>query len=97
MIKVGNANVSDQNGEEDDTTHIVTRHQTSQALHARNTTVSVVSLHILFTIIVLPYMYTCVYVCYFTGLFYAVVRQISMLLIDNKDSYFCKKKSLSYL
>ena len=26
---------------------------------------------------------------YFTGIFYAVVRQISMLLIDNKDSVFC--------
>ena len=25
-------------------------------------------------------------VCYFTGIFYAVVRQISMLFIDNKDS-----------
>ena len=29
-------------------------------------------------------------VCYFTGIFYAVVRQISMLFIDNKDSVFCK-------
>ncbi len=30
-------------------------------------------------------------VCYFTGIFYAVVRQISvlLLLIDNKDSVFC--------
>ena len=27
--------------------------------------------------------------CYFTGIFYAVVRQISMLFIDNKDSVFC--------
>ena len=25
---------------------------------------------------------------YFTGIFYAVVRQISMLFIDNKDSVF---------
>ena len=29
-------------------------------------------------------------VCYFTGIFYAVVRQISMLFIDNKDSVFCR-------
>ena len=29
-------------------------------------------------------------VCYFTGLFYVVIRQISMLFIDNKDSVFCK-------
>ena len=28
-------------------------------------------------------------VCYFTGILYAVVRQISMLFIDNKDSVFC--------
>ena len=28
-------------------------------------------------------------VCYFTGIFYAVVRQIYMLFIDNKDSVFC--------
>ena len=28
-------------------------------------------------------------VCYFTCTFYAVVRQISMLFIDNKDSVFC--------
>ena len=28
-------------------------------------------------------------VCYCTGIFYAVVRQISMLFIDNKDSVFC--------
>ena len=27
--------------------------------------------------------------CYFTGIFYAVVRQISMLFIGNKDSVFC--------
>ena len=33
---------------------------------------------------VLMFMYYTV--CYFTGLFYAVVRQISMLFIDNKDS-----------
>ena len=34
----------------------------------------------------------CIYVhvlyCYFTGIFYAVIRQISMLFIDNKDSVF---------
>ena len=28
-------------------------------------------------------------VCYLTGVFYAVVRQISMLFIDNKISVFC--------
>ena len=28
-------------------------------------------------------------VCYFTGIIYAVVRHISMLFIDNKDSVFC--------
>ena len=28
-------------------------------------------------------------VCYFTGIFYAVVRQIYTLFIDNKDSVFC--------
>ena len=28
-------------------------------------------------------------VWYFTGKFYAVVRQISMLFIDSKDSVFC--------
>ena len=27
-------------------------------------------------------------VCYFTGIFYAVVRQIYILFIDNKDSVF---------
>ena len=32
------------------------------------------------------YYYT---VCYFTCSFYEVVRQISMLFIDNKDSVFC--------
>ena len=31
-------------------------------------------------------------VCYFTGLFYAVVRQISMLFVDNKDSVCWRKK-----
>ena len=29
-------------------------------------------------------------VCYFIGISYAVVRQISMLFIDNKISVFCK-------
>ena len=28
-------------------------------------------------------------VCYFTGIFYAIVRNISVLFIDNKDSVFC--------
>ena len=28
-------------------------------------------------------------VCYFTCIFYAVVRQISLLFIDNKDTVFC--------
>ena len=28
-------------------------------------------------------------VCYFTGIFYAVVRKISMLFIDNKDFVLC--------
>ena len=28
-------------------------------------------------------------VCYFSGIFYAVVRQISILFIHNKDSVFC--------
>ena len=32
------------------------------------------------------YYYT---VCYLTCIFYAVVRQFSMLFIDNKDSVFC--------
>ena len=31
----------------------------------------------------------CTYMCYFTGIFYAVVRQMSMLFIDNKDYVFC--------
>ena len=31
-------------------------------------------------------------VCYFTGIFYAVVRHISMSLIDNKDSVFCNER-----
>ena len=32
------------------------------------------------------YYYT---VCYFTGIFYAVVWQMSMLFTDNKNSVFC--------
>ena len=32
------------------------------------------------------YYYT---VCYFTSIFYAVVRHISVLFVDNKDSAFC--------
>ena len=39
------------------------------------------------SIYILMFMY--LIVCYFTGLFYAVIRQISMLFIDNKDSGFC--------
>ena len=40
-----------------------------------------------YSIHVLMFMYYTV--CYFTGLFYAIVRQISVLFIDNKDSVFC--------
>ena len=38
------------------------------------------------------YVYLCscvIILCYSTCIFYAVVRQISMLFIDNKDSLFC--------
>ena len=28
-------------------------------------------------------------VCHFTGIIYALVRQISMLFVDNKDSVVC--------
>ena len=35
------------------------------------------------------YLCSCTILCYFTGIFYAVVRQISTLFIDNKDSVFC--------
>ena len=41
-------------------------------------------------ICVLIFMYYTM--CYFTGLFYAVVRQISMLFVDNKDSVCWQKK-----
>ena len=34
-------------------------------------------------------------VCYFTGIFYAVVKQISMVFIDNKDSVFCQQTPLA--
>ena len=37
-------------------------------------------------------LYLCIMyytVCYLTGIFYAVVRQISMFFIDNKISVFC--------
>ena len=34
-------------------------------------------------------MFTYYTVCYSIGIFYAVVRQISMLFIDNKDSVLC--------
>ena len=40
------------------------------------------------------YYYT---VCYFTCIFYAIVRQISMLFIDNKDSVFCVKVDVAVL
>ena len=44
-------------------------------------------LHIYDLILYLCIMYYIV--CYLTGIFYAVVRQISMLFIDNKNSVFC--------
>ena len=36
------------------------------------------------------YVYLCsrIMFCYFTGILYAVIRQIAMLLTDNKDSVF---------
>ena len=37
---------------------------------------------------VLQYIWVNVIYCHFTGIFYAVVRQISLLFIDNKDSVF---------
>ena len=41
------------------------------------------------------YLRSCIIIlCYFTCISYAVVRQISMLFIDNKDSVFCM---LTYL
>ena len=41
------------------------------------------------------YVYLCsciIILCYFTCIFYAVIRQISMLFTDNKDSVFCKNE-----
>ena len=35
----------------------------------------------------------CYTVCYLTGIFYAVVKQISMLFIDNKISVFCNRQT----
>ena len=36
------------------------------------------------------YLCSCIFIlCYFTCIFYAVVRQISMLIIDNEDCVFC--------
>ena len=43
--------------------------------------------YVFYNICVLMFMYYTV--CYFTGIFYAVVRQISMLFIGNQDSVFC--------
>ena len=38
-------------------------------------------------------LWSCIIIlCYFTCIFYAVVRQNSMLFMDNKDSVFCKSK-----
>ena len=51
-------------------------------------------LHYIYDII----LYLCIMyytVCYLTGIFYAVVRQISMLSIDNKISVFCIEDGLS--
>ena len=36
------------------------------------------------------YLCSCIILCYFTGIFHVVVRQISLLFIDNKDYVFCK-------
>ena len=35
------------------------------------------------------YLCSCIILCYFTGIIHTVVRQISNLLIDNKESVFC--------
>ena len=35
------------------------------------------------------YLSSCIILCYFTGIFYAVVRQFSMLFIDYKDYVLC--------
>ena len=42
---------------------------------------------VFYNICVLMFMY-CYTVCYFTCIIYAVLRQISMLFIDNKDSVY---------
>ena len=42
-----------------------------------------------FTILICVLMFMYYIVCYFTGIFYAVVRQNSVLFIDNKDSVLC--------
>ena len=36
-------------------------------------------------------------VCYFIGIFYAVIRQISILFIDNKISVFCLSNEVNML
>ena len=46
------------------------------------------------------YVYLCsciILLFFFAGIFYEVVRQISMLFIDNKDSVFCIKTTGGYL
>ena len=48
MIKVGNANVSDQNGKEDDTTHIETRQQTSSTTRQKYYSQCSVSVYIVY-------------------------------------------------
>ena len=41
-----------------------------------------------YNIIMCSFMFMYYTMCYFTDIFYAVVRQISMLFIDTKDSVF---------
>ena len=42
------------------------------------------------------YLCSCIILCSFSSIFYAVVKQISMLFnIDNKDSVFCNKPTVS--
>ena len=43
------------------------------------------------------YLCSCIILCYFTSIFYAVVRQISVLFIDNKDSVCCISNSMNSL
>ena len=58
------------------------------SLPPQNSLKSKIKYSVFYSICVLMLMhYT---VCYFTGISYAVVRQISMLFIDNKDYVFCK-------